>query len=230
MNSMPLILFDLDGTLLDTAPDLGTALNTQRTENKLAPLPQERIRPIVSHGSPALLKLGFGIEPNDSRYAGMRARLLEIYRGCLSQETRLFPGTDLVLRDIEQRGLQWGIVTNKPGALTEPLLQAFNLNQRAACVVSGDTTARRKPHPDQLLHACALTGCSPANSIYVGDAQRDVEAAHAAGMRALVALYGYIDESEHPADWRADGLLRNPTELLPWLDAHSNLAGAQRTA
>jgi N-acetyl-D-muramate 6-phosphate phosphatase len=227
---MPLILFDLDGTLLDTAPDLGTALNTQRAEHKLAPLPQERIRPIVSHGSPALLKLGFGIEPNDSRYAGMRARLLEIYRDCLSQETCLFPGIETVLLDIEQRGLHWGIVTNKPGALTEPLLQAFNLMQRAACVVSGDTTARRKPHPDQLLHACVLTGCSPSASIYVGDAQRDVEAAHAAGMRALVALYGYIDASEQPAEWQADGLLKNPSELLRWLDAHADVLEAQRTA
>ncbi len=225
---MPLILFDLDGTLLDTAPDLGTALNTQRAEHKLAPLPQERIRPIVSHGSPALLKLGFGIEPNDSRYAGMRARLLEIYRGCLSQETRLFPGIDAVLLDLERRGLRWGIVTNKPGALTEPLLQAFNLNQRAACVVSGDTTPRRKPHPDQLLHACALTSCSPANSIYVGDAQRDVEAAHAAGMQALVALYGYIDVSERPADWQADGLLGKPADLLPWLNTHAAAFDAQK--
>ncbi len=227
---MSLILFDLDGTLLDTAPDLGTALNTQRAEHKLSPLPPERIRPIVSHGTPALLKLGFGIEPNDSRFAGMRVRLLEIYRGCLNQETQLFPGIEAVLLNIEQRGMRWGIVTNKPGALTEPLLQAFNLNERAACVVSGDTTPRRKPHPDQLLHACTLTGCSPANSIYVGDAQRDVEAAHAAGMRALVALYGYIDVSESPADWQADGLLRNPAELLPWLDENSAAVGAQRTA
>jgi len=225
---MPLILFDLDGTLLDTAPDLGTALNTQRAEHKLAPLPQERIRPIVSHGSPALLKLGFGIEPNDSRYAGMRARLLEIYRGCLSQETRLFPGIDAVLLDLEHRGMRWGIVTNKPGALTEPLLQAFNLNQRTACVVSGDTTPRRKPHPDQLLHACALTSCSPANSIYVGDAQRDVEAGRAAGMQTLVALYGYIDSSEQPTDWGADGLLEKPTDLLTWLDRHATVTVAQR--
>lgn len=225
---MPLILFDLDGTLLDTAPDLGTALNTQRAEHKLASLPQERIRPIVSHGSPALLKLGFGIEPNDSRYAGMRARLLEIYRGCLSQETRLFPGIDAVLLDLERRGMRWGIVTNKPGALTEPLLQAFNLNQRAACVVSGDTTPRRKPHPDQLLHACALTSCSPANSIYVGDAQRDVEAGRAAGMQTLVALYGYIDSSEQPTDWGADGLLEKPTDLLTWLDRHATVTVAQR--
>ena len=225
---MPLILFDLDGTLLDTAPDLGTALNTQRAEHKLAALPQETIRPVVSHGSPALLKLGFGIEPNDSRYAGMRARLLEIYRSCLSQKTCLFSGIEEVLQDLEQRGMRWGIVTNKPGALTEPLLQTFQLHQRAACVVSGDTTPRRKPHPDQLLHACTLTGCSPTSSLYVGDAQRDVEAAHAAGMQALVALYGYIDVNEKPDAWQADGLLEKPADLLPWLDAHCAAFDAQR--
>ncbi|MDE2234363.1 MAG: phosphoglycolate phosphatase [Gammaproteobacteria bacterium] len=224
LNPTSLILFDLDGTLLDTAPDLGAALNFQRAEHNLPPIPQERIRPVVSHGSPALLKLGFGIEPNDSRFAGMRARLLDIYRDCLSSETSVFPGVEAALLGIEKRGLRWGIVTNKPGALTGPLLQVFNLQQRAACVVSGDTTPRRKPHPDQLLHACSLTGCSPDHSIYVGDAQRDVEAAHAAGMRALVALYGYIDAEESPTDWQADGVLSEPLEILPWLDAYAGPA------
>ncbi|MGH8283135.1 MAG: HAD family hydrolase, partial [Gammaproteobacteria bacterium] len=163
---MQLVLFDLDGTLLDTAPDLGAALNQQRAEYNLPPLSQEIIRPVVSHGSSALLKLGFGIAPNDSRYAGMRAKLLEIYRGFLNRETRLFPGMEPVLKKLERRGLRWGVVTNKPAALTEPLLQAFNLQQRTACIVSGDTTPRRKPHPDQLLHACALTGYRPVDSIY----------------------------------------------------------------
>ncbi len=226
---MPLILFDLDGTLLDTAPDLGDALNMQRAEHKLAPVPQERIRPVVSHGSPALLKLGFGIEPNDSRYASMRIRLLEIYQGLLNRRTSIFPGIEQALLGIEERGLQWGIVTNKPGALTEPLLQMFKLHQRAACIVSGDTTPRRKPHPDQLLHACTLMGRSPVEGVYIGDAQRDVQAAHAAGMRALVALYGYIDKDERPFEWQADGMVSNPLEILPWLDANANI-GTRNTA
>ena len=225
---MQLVLFDLDGTLLDTAPDLGTALNTQRAEHNLPPLPQEMIRPVVSHGSPALLKLGFGIEQNDSRYAGMRARLLAIYGGCLSCETRFFPGIETVLQELERRTLRWGVVTNKPGALTEPLLRIFHLAQRAVCVVSGDTTPRRKPHPDQLLHACKLTGCSPADSIYVGDAQRDVEAGRAAGMQTLVALYGYIDAGERPTDWQADVLLEKPIDLLAWLDSHAHATAAVR--
>ena len=218
---MRLILFDLDGTLLDTAPDLGAALNQQRAEHKLPPLPAERIRPLVSHGSPALLKLGFGIQPQDSRYAGMRARLLEIYRAHLTRETRFFPGAEALLDALERRGLCWGIVTNKPTVLTEPLVAAFGLHTRAACVVSGDTTPRRKPHPDQLLHACTLADCSPHQTVYVGDAERDVQAAHAAGMRAMVALYGYIGAEDQPQNWQADGLLVEPADLLGWLNSQA---------
>ena len=227
---MQLILFDLDGTLLDTAPDLGAALNTLRADHNLPPLSAERIRPLVSHGSPALLKLGFGIEPQDSRYAGMRARLLDIYRNCLSRKTRFFPGIEVLLEELEQRALRWGIVTNKPAALTQPLVETFQLHTRAVCVVSGDSTPRRKPHPDQLLHACALAGVEPQTAAYVGDAERDVEAAHSAGMRAVVALYGYIGDDEQPQNWQADGLLVAPADLLGWLDnpamAVSNLQEA----
>ncbi|MGH8292360.1 MAG: phosphoglycolate phosphatase [Gammaproteobacteria bacterium] len=218
---MQLILFDLDGTLLDTAPDLGAALNALRAGHSLPPLPAERIRPLVSHGSPALLKLGFGIEPQDSRYAGMRAQLLDIYRSRLSRETRLFPGVEGLLDALEQRALRWGIVTNKPAALTQPLVEAFQLHTRAACVVSGDSTPRRKPHPDQLLHACALSAVEPQSAAYVGDAERDVEAAHSAGMRAVVALYGYIGSDEQPQNWQADGLLAAPADLLGWLHAQA---------
>lgn len=219
---MRLILFDLDGTLLDTAPDLGAALNALRAEHKLPPLPAEYIRPLVSHGSPALLKLGFGIEPQDSRYAGMRAHLLEIYRTRLTLETRFFAGADMLLDALEQHGLHWGIVTNKPAALTDPLVAAFSLHTRAACVVSGDTTPRRKPHPDQLLHACKLAGLHPQDATYVGDAERDVQAAHAAGMRAVVALYGYIGADDRPHNWQADGLLVEPADLLGWVNAQAS--------
>ena len=221
---MRLILFDLDGTLLDTAPDLGAALNQQRSEHKLPPLPAAQIRSLVSHGSPALLKLGFGLEPQDSRYAGMRVRLLEIYRERLTRETRFFSGAEALLSALEQRNLSWGIVTNKPAALTEPLVAAFGLRARAACVVSGDSTPRRKPHPDQLLQACVLAGEAPPQAVYVGDAERDVQAAHSAGMLALVALYGYIGASEQPENWQADGLLAKPTALLEWIDHHAAAA------
>lgn len=212
-----LVLFDLDGTLLDTAPDLGAALNAQRAEHGLAPLAPAMIRPVVSQGSPALLQLGFGLRPTDSHYPVMRERLLKIYAARIALETRFFPGMPAVLESLERQGLSWGVVTNKPAFLTGPLLDAFDLTRRAACVVNGDTTPRRKPHPDQLLHACDLCHTAPADTLYVGDAERDVQAAHAAGMRALVALYGYIDEAERPETWNADDLLKAPADLTAWL-------------
>ncbi|MGE5626178.1 MAG: phosphoglycolate phosphatase [Bacillota bacterium] len=217
--SLKLVLFDLDGTLLDTAPDMGAALNALRAEHKLAPLAQDRIRPHVSQGAPALLKLGFGIEPQDTRFAEMRARYLAIYQERLALETRPFHGIEPLLANLEQMGLPWGVVTNKPGWLTDPLLEALKLKGRAAAVVSGDTIARRKPHPDPLLHAAQLCGVPPEASVYVGDAPRDVEAAHAAGMLAVVAMYGYLGEEERPDTWKAEHMIMHPSELLPWLDS-----------
>ena len=215
--SLKLVLFDLDGTLLDTAPDMGAALNALRAEHKLAPLPQDRIRPHVSQGAPALLKLGFGIEPQDTRFAEMRSRYLAIYQERLALETRPFHGIEPLLAELVDMGLPWGVVTNKPGWLTEPLLEALKLRKRAACVVSGDTIARRKPYPDPLLHAARLCRVAPEASVYVGDAPRDVEAAHAAGMLAVVALYGYLGEEERPDTWKADHMIKHPSELKPWL-------------
>ncbi len=212
-----LALFDLDGTLLDTAPDMGAALNLLRAEYNLPAMSQDRIRPQVSHGAMGLLKLGFGLEPQDTRFAEMRTRYLAIYQQHLVEETHLFHGMDTVLDKLEQQGLLWGIVTNKPGWLTEPLLEALKLRGRAACVVSGDSLARRKPHPDPLLHAAKLCGQAPEACVYVGDAQRDIEAAHAAGMLAVLALYGYLDEEERPAGWKADHMIKHPSELLDWL-------------
>ena len=215
--SLKLVLFDLDGTLLDTAPDMGAALNVLRAEHKLPPLLQDRIRPHVSQGAPALLKLGFGIELQDARFAEMRARYLAIYQERLAMETRPFHGIEPVLEKLGQMGLPWGIVTNKPGWLTDPLLEALKLKTRAACVVSGDTIARRKPHPDPLLHAAMLCGVEASASVYVGDAKRDVEAAHAAGMLAVVAMYGYLGEEERPDNWKADHMIMHPSDLLPWI-------------
>lgn len=215
--NLGLVLLDLDGTLMDTAPDMGKSLNLLRAEHHLPPLTPDRIRPYVSHGTPALLKLGFGIELQDARFAEMRARYLAIYREHLAEETRLFHGMTEVLEALDSRHLPWGVVTNKPSALTEPLLETCGLRRRAACVVSGDTVARRKPHPDPLLHAAGLCGVVPQKAVYVGDAQRDVDSAHAAGMLAVVALYGYLGEDELPAAWRADYMIKHPSELLEWL-------------
>jgi phosphoglycolate phosphatase len=212
------ILFDLDGTLLDTAPDLADALNAVLTEQGRPSLPFERIRPVVSHGGIALVRLGFGLEPSDPGFEPLRRRLLAVYRDNLVVRTRLFAGMAQLLEDIEQRGLNWGVVTNKPGWLTEPLLQALGLWQRAACVVSGDTLEQRKPHPAPMLYACKLAGSRPEQCVYVGDAERDIEAGRNAGMHTLVALFGYLQPGDDPGMWQASALVDSPAGVLNWLD------------
>jgi len=221
--SIDAVLFDLDGTLLDTAPDLAAALNALRAEEGLAPLPFEEIRPRVSHGGAALVRLGF--RPDDeTEFERLRERLLAIYRRGLARETRLFPGLASVLEQLELAGTPWGVVTNKPAWLTEPLLAALGLATRAECVVSGDSVAERKPHPMPLLHAARLIGREPARCLYVGDAERDVRAARAAGMRTLVARYGYLAAEDRPQDWLADGMIDRPEEILAWIRSGADVA------
>lgn len=212
------VLFDLDGTLLDTAPDLAYALNETLKLAGRPPLPFETIRPVVSHGGLALIRLGFGLEPEDPEFQTHRGRLLSLYRNHLARETRPFPGMYELLDALEQRGLNWGVVTNKPAWLTDPLLQALELFERAACVISGDTLTERKPHPAPMLLACKCTGSSPEECLYVGDAKRDIEAGRNAGMATLVALFGYIGAEDDPHTWSADGLVETPGEILSWLD------------
>ena len=212
------VLFDLDGTLLDTAPDLAFSLNTVLAEHKRRPLSYESIRPVVSHGGIALIQLGFGLDPQHPGFEPLRLRLLDIYRENLCRKTSLFPGMEKLLHSIEQRGLNWGVVTNKPSWLTEPLLQGLQLSGRTSCIVSGDTLDKRKPHPAPMLHACDQTGSHASECVYIGDAQRDIEAGKSAGMYTLVALFGYIGEEDDPTMWGADGLLEDPLSLLAWLD------------
>ena len=169
---MRAILFDLDGTLLDTAPDMVGALNALRGEQGCAPLPYDEVRPAVSHGAARILKTGFPDAMPD-QVAALQGRYLEIYRGALSRETQLFPGMERVLDALTGRRLKLGIVTNKPAWLTEPLLDEMGLRARFDCVVSGDTVAERKPHPLPLLHAAMLAGAAPGECVYVGDAERD---------------------------------------------------------
>jgi phosphoglycolate phosphatase len=211
------ILFDLDGTLLDTAPDLAYALNQLRIEHSLDPLPYEKIRPVVSHGGRALIKLGFNISEADEQYASLRQRLLDIYRENIARHTTLFPGMQEVLEHIESHGLLWGVVTNKPAWLTEPLLKALKLMDRSTCVVSGDTTNNSKPHPEPMLHACQLSNSKVAECLYVGDAQRDIEAGKEAGMHTLAALYGYIEEDDDINRWGADAIIDKPEDIISWL-------------
>jgi phosphoglycolate phosphatase len=211
------VLFDLDGTLVDTAPDLGHALNLQRGLHGLAPLTDEEIRPQASHGTRGLLLLGFGLKPEDSGFVPMRQEFLQLYADNLCRHSRLFDGMDEALAELETRKLPWGVVTNKPARFTEPLLSLLDLTERAACIVSGDTCPEPKPHPGPLLYASQLIGIPPAYCLYVGDAERDVEAAKNAGMPCVVAHYGYLGESDDPQAWGADGLIHRPQELLNYL-------------
>ena len=213
------ILFDLDGTLLDTAPDLADALNTVLVENQRSPLPLDDIRPAVSHGGVALVRLGFNMERSNPAFEDLRERLLEVYRENISRRTQPFPGISELLDSIEQRGLNWGIVTNKPGWLTEPLLQDLDLFNRAACVVSGDTLDERKPHPAPMLHASRLANSRPEQCVYIGDARRDIEAGNNAGMQTLVALFGYLQEEDDPHTWNANSMIEQPQDLLAWMDS-----------
>ena len=211
------VLFDLDGTLLDTAPDMAAALNRLRGEYGQSTLDFAQIRPHVSHGALALVRLGF---PNadDDEVATLRARFLELYGGNLAAHTTLFPGFEAVLQQLDTWRVRWGVVTNKPAFLTEPLLAALRLAERTACIVSGDTLPQRKPHPAPLLRAADLLGVDARDCVYVGDAERDVRAAHAAGMQALIALFGYLSAHDQPHAWDADGMIREPAELLAWLN------------
>lgn len=213
------VLFDLDGTLLDTAPDLVGALNRLRGELGLPALPMAEIRSTVSHGSPGMLKASFGLEAADACYAALEQRFLDYYRAAIAVETALFPGMAEVLAYLEANAIPWGVVTNKPGFLTEPLLQALGLWSRAACVVSGDTLSKRKPDPEPLLHACAQIGATPNGSLYVGDAERDVVAGNRAGMLTLVAEFGYLGAEDRPQDWGAAGFLRQASDLFGWIGA-----------
>jgi phosphoglycolate phosphatase len=212
------VLFDLDGTLLDTAPDMVGALNALRHEAGLAPLPYDLVRAAVSHGAARIVKIGFP-DAAEADAAALMRRYLEIYRGALSAGTRLFPGMDAVLDALDARRLKAGIVTSKPQWLTDPLLEQLALRPRFACVVSGDSLAERKPHPRPLLHAAELAGASAAECVYVGDALRDVQAAHAAGMPALVANYGYLLADEDSSTWGGDAYLAEARDLLRWLEA-----------
>lgn len=216
------VLFDLDGTLLDTAPDLANALNYVLQQNGCAPLPYATIRRVVSHGGRALIELGFGSENEIDNFEQLRQQLLAYYRDNLSRHSRLFPGMPQLLDTLQQRAVPWGVVTNKPGWLTDPLLRDLGLLERAACVISGDTLPERKPHPAPLLHASALVGVSPGACLYVGDAQRDIEAGRNAGMKTLVARFGYLLEHDRPETWGADALVDSPAGILHWLDCNSH--------
>lgn len=214
-----IILFDLDGTFADTAPDLAHALNQTLQLYGEPTLSLEQIRPAVSHGGIALIQLGFRLDPDDDGFEAKRQDLLRFYLQDICRHTTLFPGMEQLLEQLDERRIPWGIVTNKPGWLTNPLMDQLHMTRRAACIVSGDTTANSKPHPEPILYACKLAGGhDPAECMYVGDAQRDIEAGNSAGATTLIAMFGYIDDRDKPDEWGADGRIEHPSQILEWLD------------
>lgn len=212
------VLFDLDGTLADTAPDLANALNAVRTNQGMEPLSMETIRPSVSLGGNAMIKLAFGLEEGDDGFDGVRDEFLDYYRDNIAVDSCLFNGMEDVLQSLDERGISWGIVTNKLTWLTLPLLTELDLDGRTTCIVCGDTTEYRKPHPQPVSHACQLLAADPAHTVYIGDAERDIESGRRAGTKTLVALYGYIEADSDPMAWQADGVVHSPQEINESID------------
>ncbi|WP_298135380.1 phosphoglycolate phosphatase [Acidiferrobacter sp.] len=209
------VLFDLDGTLANTAPDLALALDAVRAPGS-PPLDRERVRRATAVGTTALLREGLGIEPNAPDYEAVRAAFLGHYQRLIGTATELIPGMAEVLAALNEQGLPWGIVTNKPAHLASRVLSALGLTGHARCLVGGDTLARCKPDPDPLLHACALLRVAPDRCLYVGDDEGDIVAAHRAGMPALAVAFGYATPGEAER-WGAEGLLMAPADLLAWV-------------
>lgn len=217
MDSTRLVLFDLDGTLADTAPDLAGAVNRMRVARKLAPLSLAELRPLASQGARGMLGRAFGRAPSDPDYESLRLEFLSEYEAALCIESSLFPSMADTLDELDARKIRWGVVTNKIARFTTPLMRAMQLDQRAACVVSGDTTEHSKPHPAPLLHALALTGTSANTALYVGDDLRDIEAGRAAGLRTVAAAYGYLGDAGPIDQWGADHVIHEPAGLLQLL-------------
>ena len=212
-----LVLFDLDGTLADTAPDLVNAINACLAERGRPPRPLSQLRPWVSHGARGLIERAFGIGPGQDGYEALRDEFIGRYEADLCRMTTLFPGVEETLVRIEQAQLQWGIVTNKIARLTEPLVRALHLEGRAACIVSGDTAVRAKPDPAPIRFALEQCGCPPHAGIYVGDDRRDIQAGRAAGVGTVAAAYGYSVHIDDISQWQADLIIENPAQLLPWV-------------
>ena len=208
------VLFDLDGTLIDTAPDMGGALINLMQEEGLEPLPLDAIRPYVSQGGLVLTRMGFDGKVPEAEIEPLRQRFLQHYRAIIADQSRLFDGYESILCELETRLIPWGIVSNKPEWLTHPLLEQLGLAQRAGVVIGGDTLEHRKPHPLPLQVAAERLQVNCKHCVYVGDDERDIVAGKAAGMKTLVAAYGYIEHGTCIENWAADGSIARPADLL----------------
>jgi len=211
------VLFDLDGTLIDTAPDFIRCLNQLRQQHGMPALPAEQIRRSVSNGARAMIRVGFGLEPEYEGYPEKHTAFLDLYELGVAVETTLFPGMDVLLSSLESRGIPWGIVTNKPARFAVPLIEALGLAQRCAALICPDHVAERKPHPESLLLACRQIQVEPIKSVYVGDHERDIEAGRNAGMHTIAVRYGYIEEPETVDLWQADRIADTVSDLTKLL-------------
>jgi len=210
-----LVLFDFDGTLADTAPDLAKAANKQRTRLGMEPLPYEDFRPFASHGARGLLKIALGISPGHPDYETHRKQFLQDYEQDMTSLTTLFPGIEQMLSTLKQHGHAWGIVTNKAEYLALPLVRHLGLQDECAVTVGGDTASHPKPHPAPLLYAARQAGFQPPECLYVGDDERDIIAGKAAGMPTIVAAYGYCGQHTATQAWQADAIARAPEDVWP---------------
>ncbi len=208
------VLFDLDGTLADTAPDLGAAVNRLLAERGRPAVALDQLRPHTSSGVRGMLLAAFDIRPGELDYDALSERFLELYEQNLCVDTRLFDDIDDLLSSLERRSIKWGIVTNKRARFTDPLIAALDLHHRACCVISGDSAPRPKPAPDPLLLACEVSGIEPARCIYVGDDLRDIQSGRAAGMLTVAAAYGYLGLDSPVSDWAADHIIDSPADLI----------------
>jgi len=211
------VLFDLDGTLIDTAPDFIRCLNELRRHHGLPPLPAPHIRRSVSNGARAMIYIGFGLEPDHPEYLEKHTAFLDLYEAGVALETTLFEGMDTILKSLEARDIPWGIVTNKPVRFAAPLVEALGLAERCATVICPDHVAHRKPHPEALLLACRELGADPGAAVYVGDHERDIEAGRNAGMKTIAVRYGYIEQPETVDLWQADIIADTVSDLAKLL-------------
>lgn len=211
------VLFDLDGTLLNTAPDLTTALNKALTHFDFPEVCVSTITPYISYGAAVMIDAALQQEVADAIKTEILEWLLNYYENHIAVYTELYPGMPELLGILESKGIPWGVITNKRERMTHPLMHALDLTRRSACIICGDTTAYSKPHPEPMLTACRQIQVAPEECLYIGDAQHDITAGKAANMKTLAATYGYLKPNDKPQDWGADALIHQPSEILDWI-------------